>query len=497
MVARSARLSDNGYALVRFSLSVVIAQFLIASANAYGPLGHELVGAIADRRLAGTSAGAKVTQLIDGLTLERAANIPDEIKRWDKKGPDDPRAFKLPDHPEITRQLREFWLANQPTHEDGGNPSHHWMHYTDVPVAGKEKYADGKAGRGNWDIVHAISYCVGVLDGTIPENNPRKITKPVAVILLSHFLGDIHQPLHVGAEYFNASGAPVNPDQNQNALPDQGGNTLALLESATATHSQHFYHSLHGFWDSDSVRQLVIGTPDEVKKEMREATYAAPTKKIIDEYSKTEPANWKTPGAPKTWAEYWANEIMPLAREAHDRLHFSHMNPQEKDGAKFAKGDAVETGTGYRDFAAKVVGEEIHKAGWRLAAVLETALAKTKMESKPIAATAPISPVAQPATETVAATPPPPPPPSPTSPFGNYPTDYKEIVTTWVTAASPGSSAIDWQGEPKPAELPGAGGQHLRGYLVIFNSGAAGRPAKTHSLLLRDGKVISSSGFDE
>ncbi|MDQ2868951.1 MAG: hypothetical protein M3R59_11180, partial [Verrucomicrobiota bacterium] len=447
------------------------------------------------RRLAGTPAGAKVTQLIDGLTLERAANIPDEIKRWDKKGPDDPRAFKLPDHPEITRQLHDFWRANEPTHEDGGNPSHHWMHYTDVPVAGNEKYADGKVGRGNWDIVHAIPYCIGVLDGTIPADNPRKITKPVAVILLAHFLGDIHQPLHVGAEYFNAAGASVNPDQDHDALADQGGNTLALLERATPTHPPHFYHSLHGFWDSDAVRQLVIGTPDEVKKEMREATYAAPTKKIIDEYSTTEPANWKTPGAPKTWAEQWANEIMPLAREAHTRLHFDHMNPQEKDGAKSAKGDAVEIDTGYRDFAAKVVGMELHKAGWRLAAVLEAALSGTKVESRP--ATASTTAVAPAPAKTEAAVAAATPPPPPALPFGNYPADYKAIVTTWVHAAAPESSTIDFQGEPKPAELPGGGGQHLRGYLVIFNSGVTGRTAKTHSLLIRDGKVISSSGFDQ
>src|SRR5437899_9948272 len=46
-------------------------------------------------------------------------------------------------------------------------PSHHWMHYTDVPVLDAEKYGDGKTGRGNWDIVHTIPYCIGVLRGEI------------------------------------------------------------------------------------------------------------------------------------------------------------------------------------------------------------------------------------------------------------------------------------------------------------------------------------------
>ena len=59
------------------------------------------------------------------------------------------------------------------------------------------------------------------------------------------------------------------------------------------------------------------------------------------------------------------------------------------------------------------------------------------------------------------------------------------------------SSKIDWQGEPKPADLPGVSGRHLYGYLVIFNTPASNRAgAKTHSVLIRDGEVINASGFD-
>ena len=71
-------------------------------------------------------------------------------------------------------------------------------------------------GRSQWDIVHMITYCVNVLTGATPEDNARKITKPIAMILLAHFVGDIHQPLHVGAEYFNA-GKAINPDVTPNA----------------------------------------------------------------------------------------------------------------------------------------------------------------------------------------------------------------------------------------------------------------------------------------
>src|SRR2546423_14582977 len=100
----------------RRMLIVVALLALRASTLAYGPLGHQIVGAIADERLANTPAAAKISALLDGMTLEKAAVIADEIKGWDKKGVDDPKSFHFSAHWEIDRQLRAFWRANQPTH---------------------------------------------------------------------------------------------------------------------------------------------------------------------------------------------------------------------------------------------------------------------------------------------------------------------------------------------------------------------------------------------
>src|SRR6266852_4416822 len=80
----------------------------------YGPLGHQIVGAIADERLANTPTAAKVAALLDGLKLEKAAQIADEIKGWDKKGADDPGIFHYRSRPRIDEQLRAFWRANLP-----------------------------------------------------------------------------------------------------------------------------------------------------------------------------------------------------------------------------------------------------------------------------------------------------------------------------------------------------------------------------------------------
>ena len=61
--------------------------------SAYGPLGYEIVGAIADERLANTPTVAKTNTLLDGLTLEKATVTADQIRGWDGNGADDPRSF--------------------------------------------------------------------------------------------------------------------------------------------------------------------------------------------------------------------------------------------------------------------------------------------------------------------------------------------------------------------------------------------------------------------
>ncbi|PYL04729.1 MAG: S1/P1 Nuclease, partial [Verrucomicrobia bacterium] len=59
----------------KFILVIYLA--VVCRAYAYGPLGHEIVGAIADRKLAGTPTAEKIRTLLDGISLERASLIAD------------------------------------------------------------------------------------------------------------------------------------------------------------------------------------------------------------------------------------------------------------------------------------------------------------------------------------------------------------------------------------------------------------------------------------
>ena len=347
----------------------------------YGPIGHQIVGAVADEKLAGTPAGKQVTELLDGMTLEKVSVIADEIRGWDKTGPDDPGIFHYSAHPRIDAQLRDYWHANPPTKDlNSPTPSHHWFHYTDVPLLGGEKYGDGKAGRSKWDIVQMIPYCIGVLKGDVPEDNARKITKPIAVILLAHFVGDIHQPLHVGAEFFDKEGHSANPGKTAGNLEDQGGNTLML--NLTSGGSEAARHSkFHSFWDGETVMANLPALPETMPKEERRAKTDVAKAELIREFATKEPANWRLPSnvALKGYSEAWADEILPLAREAHGRLQYKDIAPkQTEDGALVAAGFAEEKkspdGVSYYDWSAHVVRNQLHKAGWRLADLLERAL---------------------------------------------------------------------------------------------------------------------------
>jgi len=355
---------------------------------AYGPTGHEIVGGIADKLVANTLAAGKIYTLTDGITLERASVIADEIKAWDKNGVDDPNAFPhYPEHAKIDNQLRDFWRANPPTQNPTSPiPSHHWFHYTDVPILNLEKYSDGKTGRSQWDIVHMISYCVDVLRGEIPENNPRKITKPVAVILLAHYVGDIHQPLHVGAEYFNQAGPAVDPDKNQPGIEDEGGNTFILrLIRGTPGKMGRRGLKLHGFWDYDAVMANLPPLSPTLSKEERHQKIDRAKRNLIDRLVKEQPENWRAPAnvALKKYGEFWADDILPVAREAHERLQFINVHQTLDQERTVMAGEAREKNApdhvGYADWSAKTVRDELHKAGWRLADLLQQALTSTSV----------------------------------------------------------------------------------------------------------------------
>ena len=178
------------------AMLLMVGLWRAGSGFAYGWRGHRLVGGIADKRLASSKTDTvrkKLNKLLEGLTCGGGSNFADNIKDWDPKeeDPNNPlpprEPFHVKGHPQIEAQLRAFVNANPAD----GKPSHHEFHYTDVPVFGAERYADGQVGRSEFDIVHMIPFCIRVLKGQIPETNKRAITRtdgrhPVGALFWRH-----------------------------------------------------------------------------------------------------------------------------------------------------------------------------------------------------------------------------------------------------------------------------------------------------------------------
>ena len=369
----------------------------------YGALGHETVGAIADMKLAGTPTGAQVTKLLDGMTLSRASVLADEIKGWDKLKSGQPKSVVLKDHPQLQEQLVAFWEANPPTKAKGSDaPTHKEFHYTDVPAVDGSTYVKGKLGTEPYDIVQMIPFCVRVLSGAEPETNDRKITKPIALILLAHYVGDIHQPLHVGNAYFSSAGNLVNPSNGGKSFPDHGGNGFNIIladeknsksnakgdsksgaKSSSKKSSKSKGNNLHSFWDTDAVEEALKQIDTKIESQPKHKGKAT-DEEVIAWFANTEPTDWKprAQSKPTDWAQAWANDILPMSTQAHERLEFSNVTIKNES----ASGDATEKkmpdGISYADWAGQRTEEELHKAGWRLAAIIEASLETQKPASQ-------------------------------------------------------------------------------------------------------------------
>jgi hypothetical protein len=103
-------------------------------------------------------------------------------------------------------------------------------------------------------------------------------------------------------------------------------------------------------------------------------------KTLIHEMATQEPRNWRMPTSVPvaSYAEIWADEILPIARDAYARLEFRNVMPFLDGDRMVAAGEAIEKQaadhTLYRTWATNVVRDELHKAGWRLADLLEKVL---------------------------------------------------------------------------------------------------------------------------
>ncbi len=171
---------------MKYSLLLFLAVFTITFSHAddWGKTGHRSVGQIAQNHLTNKTRKA-IEKLLDGESLALVANFGDDIKS-DKK-------------------YRKY------------NP---W-HYVNLPL--EASYSLENANK-EGDIIQGIQQCVNV----IRDPKASKEDKAFHLKLLVHFIGDLHQPMHIGRE------------------EDKGGNDIKLTWFGQKT-------NLHRVWDSDII----------------------------------------------------------------------------------------------------------------------------------------------------------------------------------------------------------------------------------------------------
>src|SRR5690554_93982 len=185
-----------------------ISQFVFAISEDWGANGHRATAAVADEHLS-RKAKKAIKTLLDGETLVSISTYADEIK------------------------------------SDNAFRKYSAWHYVNIPF--EETYETIESSE-KGDLISAIEFCISVLN----DADTTKEDKKFHLKLLVHFMGDLHQPLHLGLE------------------EDKGGNDIKVKWFGAST-------NLHTVWDSKMINsydmsysELAMNFPKLSKAKVKE-----------------------------------------------------------------------------------------------------------------------------------------------------------------------------------------------------------------------------------
>ncbi len=310
-----------------FCAAVAAALAFAVPARAWDAEGHAAVALVAEHN-ASKDAMAHVTKILGSEDLASIASWMDQVRSaYFHQGP-------LGSDPEALKFNAEF-------------PKNGEWHYVDLPL-GLEAYTlDGSFSKPD-DVVHMVEAAVSVLEG----GGDKRITKREALCMLVHFVGDVHQPLHVGNGFFSigtdgTAKLVLDPVAAKDLSNDKGGNA--------DFYGPGKYDELHAYWDTNLV-QKVAGTTDP-------AVLAG----VLDGLAARDGAAWKSAGDYRHWAEGWANESLAAARTAYSGITFGAEKPDSRGGIKSIQ---IKFSGGYDATCIPLAEERLAKAGYHLAEIL-------------------------------------------------------------------------------------------------------------------------------
>jgi hypothetical protein len=275
-------------------------------ACAWGPDGHHTVAAIAAGLIAGSNAETQVKALLADVSLVDAAVWADCAKGVNPTTLQYEGAGKYPEcqvfeTPAGEAAMIDFVKRNSHNCvvKPGEEICHKQYHYTDVAIQ-HDSYKFGWVGTRDDDVVAAVAAMTHALKGD-PAPTPFNIKdKREALILLSHYVGDLHQPLHVGAIYLDAPGNPVDPDLGtyDPATDTHGGNSIIVLSKSGKETGV-----LHAKWDA---------IPASMNDTHVDAVWLAQARAV-----------GKATGTDLSWSQQWASGSVKAAQSAFKGLTFA------------------------------------------------------------------------------------------------------------------------------------------------------------------------------
>jgi hypothetical protein len=226
-------------------------------------------------------------------------------------------------------------------------PNNADWHFVDLPLGTKAYEPDGPFAKPG-DIVHAIAQAVSVLEG----GGDSRITKKIALRMIVHLVGDIHQPLHTISGYYEvaADGTAklvTDPEAAKGLPGDRGGNALYFGPGK--------FDELHSEWD--------YTLPMKITNSVIPADLA----KILQAKIAAEGAGWKSPGDYHRWAEGWATESLEAAQTAYRGIEFGAVTPDPAGGFKKI---AITLPSDYESVCIPLAEQRLAQAAYHLAEIL-------------------------------------------------------------------------------------------------------------------------------
>ncbi len=228
-------------------------------------------------------------------------------------------------------------------------------HYVDFglePTDPKPVLEPGQDNETSGNIITALKRAMVVLQG---GTDPYITSKAMAYAMVMHLVGDIHQPLHAAAYFYQ--------EANGRWRNDAGGNRVAIVNGPEIEPK----YNLHYFWDA-AWRVSFDESSGRVVVDLHFENWNRHDARVVHSLAEELEASYKPADSTSLAPDFvaWANESNQIAREeVYPKLTFTENHKEARISAEYVA------------MANPLARRRIVLAGYRLGALLNATLGAT------------------------------------------------------------------------------------------------------------------------